>query len=294
MSPSETLTRLYDLFVNPDGTLRRPVRSKGDGFMSAEEMEARGLWERLVEATPTHFGEDGRRTVQKLLSMFDEVYEEIPAAGHPPEEERRFVDEFEDAISELQTILRMRDLGIVPQTTFLEAADGLRAAVSTISSRLLNDEPVQPHEWYAYKSSVAALNVRLKDVGLPHFSKISGDLIGAGNEALYAFGVATGAIPIEEDPERFRTDVYRAVDKAAELYVEKTGGTGADTPDQPASPWSPENTEENLLLSVDPGTASPEEIAELLADLSRIYRKVGGSGITFRFEDVTVKEEELA
>ena len=50
----------------------------------------------------------------------------------------------------------------------------------------------------------------------------------------------------------------------------------------------------DLRLSIDAGKAPPEEIAELLAELSRIYRKVGGSGITFRFEDATVREEEIA
>lgn len=56
----------------------------------------------------------------------------------------------------------------------------------------------------------------------------------------------------------------------------------------------PDNTSPTLPelpLLVDPGTAPPEVIAELLADISLIYRRLGGSGIAFRFEQIFVKEE---
>jgi hypothetical protein len=47
-----------------------------------------------------------------------------------------------------------------------------------------------------------------------------------------------------------------------------------------------------LTFIVDPGTATPEEIAELLAEISALYRMIGGSGITFTPSEV--KEAEVA
>ena len=47
-----------------------------------------------------------------------------------------------------------------------------------------------------------------------------------------------------------------------------------------------------LNILIDPGTAPNEEIASVLADLSRIYRRMGGSGITFKLDAVTLNQEE--
>jgi hypothetical protein len=41
-----------------------------------------------------------------------------------------------------------------------------------------------------------------------------------------------------------------------------------------------------LTLLVKPGEASPEELAELLAEISKLYRMMGGSGITYKLTDV--------
>lgn len=49
-----------------------------------------------------------------------------------------------------------------------------------------------------------------------------------------------------------------------------------------------------MSLVVDPGSAPPEVIADILAQISLIYRKTGGSGITFRFEDLTILEGVFA
>jgi DNA-binding CsgD family transcriptional regulator len=43
---------------------------------------------------------------------------------------------------------------------------------------------------------------------------------------------------------------------------------------------------ETLDLYIDPGTASAEEIAELLTEFSALYEMLGGSGITFTIADV--------
>ena len=49
-----------------------------------------------------------------------------------------------------------------------------------------------------------------------------------------------------------------------------------------------------LRLMVDPGTAPPEVIADILSDMSILYRKSGGTGIEFRLQDVLVGEEAFA
>jgi hypothetical protein len=40
-----------------------------------------------------------------------------------------------------------------------------------------------------------------------------------------------------------------------------------------------------LTVLVNPGTASPEQVAELLTELSLLYRMLGGSGISFEMTD---------
>ena len=49
-----------------------------------------------------------------------------------------------------------------------------------------------------------------------------------------------------------------------------------------------------LSITVDPGTAPPEDIADVLSDLSILYRKMGGSGINFSLKGIHIVEEELA
>ncbi|MEM9276786.1 MAG: hypothetical protein AAGA80_28185 [Cyanobacteria bacterium P01_F01_bin.143] len=50
--------------------------------------------------------------------------------------------------------------------------------------------------------------------------------------------------------------------------------------------------ESTLAFYVKPGTASPEEIGNLLAELSTLYRMIGGSGIEFRPD--TIKSQDYA
>lgn len=47
-----------------------------------------------------------------------------------------------------------------------------------------------------------------------------------------------------------------------------------------------------LTLIIDPGTAEPEDVAELLAEISKLYRMLDGSGITFT--PTEIKEMEVA
>ncbi|WP_286763561.1 cold-shock protein [Rhodopirellula sp. UBA1907] len=41
-----------------------------------------------------------------------------------------------------------------------------------------------------------------------------------------------------------------------------------------------------LTVLLDPGIASPEELSELLTELSTLYRMLGGSGLTFTITEV--------
>jgi hypothetical protein len=43
-----------------------------------------------------------------------------------------------------------------------------------------------------------------------------------------------------------------------------------------------------LRVIVDPGAASAKEIADVLSDLSILYRRIGGSGINFTPDDAHV------
>ena len=58
----------------------------------------------------------------------------------------------------------------------------------------------------------------------------------------------------------------------------------------PDASWEPGG--DVLSVVVDPGTAPPEEIADVLARLSLLYRKLGGSGITFSMRETHVLEPE--
>jgi hypothetical protein len=48
-----------------------------------------------------------------------------------------------------------------------------------------------------------------------------------------------------------------------------------------------------LLVLVEPGSAPPGDIADILSDLSILYRKLGGTGINFAFQEVHVVAEEF-
>lgn len=42
----------------------------------------------------------------------------------------------------------------------------------------------------------------------------------------------------------------------------------------------------SISILIDPGSAPAEEIADILSDLSVLYRRIGGSGIDFTPEGV--------
>ena len=48
-----------------------------------------------------------------------------------------------------------------------------------------------------------------------------------------------------------------------------------------------------LMLTIDPGTASKEQIADLLVAFSEMYREMGGSGLQFTVEDVREMSSEV-
>ncbi len=46
-----------------------------------------------------------------------------------------------------------------------------------------------------------------------------------------------------------------------------------------------------LNVYIETGRASKEEIAEIIADISILYRKLGGTGINFSFEGIHILKE---
>ena len=59
-----------------------------------------------------------------------------------------------------------------------------------------------------------------------------------------------------------------------------------EAPFVPTMTFIPDEPVEPLVVAVSPGTAPDEEIAEVLARLSHLYRQMGGSGITFELQGV--------
>jgi len=49
-----------------------------------------------------------------------------------------------------------------------------------------------------------------------------------------------------------------------------------------------------IELKIDPGTASPQQLAELFSQLSLVYYLCGGSGLQYEFLDSREIEEVLA
>jgi cold-inducible RNA-binding protein len=62
-----------------------------------------------------------------------------------------------------------------------------------------------------------------------------------------------------------------------------------------AAPRSPKGAFQSkpLGILIEPGEATAEEIGALLAEVSKLYRMVGGSGITFTLRDVRSMSEAL-
>ncbi len=46
-----------------------------------------------------------------------------------------------------------------------------------------------------------------------------------------------------------------------------------------------------LNVFVEKGNASKKEIADIISDISVLYRKIGGSGINFSFEGIHIRSE---
>ena len=74
--------------------------------------------------------------------------------------------------------------------------------------------------------------------------------------------------------EAVRQAVRRSQDRPSDEESPAEQGIGAEAVDSP-----------HLVLLLDPGTATAEEIGELLFEFSTLYRMLGGSGITFTTTD---------
>lgn len=49
-----------------------------------------------------------------------------------------------------------------------------------------------------------------------------------------------------------------------------------------------------ITINVKKGDASPEVIADLLSEISILYRKTGGSGINFSLENIRIDQNVTA
>lgn len=295
MTPQEILSRLRDLFVNTDGTLRRPAPPKKGVAMSAEEMEARSLWEQLVKAQQNYFGEDATKPIQQLLHLFDDIYEHIPARGNRSEEEERFVGQLEDALSDLHTLAMVREASTPrPPLTSAEREQFLHKLQTTKvfqvgfqDASIRSILEVLEGEFRQLADSELWVDIDLRDETLER--KISILFEDSSFWDVYHYLAKMGGFEVFVTSYGLGISGQRNRPRSAEELVALGEDYVFANP-----PWNSAGSAEELLLSITPGTAPPEEIAELLAELSRIYRKAGGSGITFRFEDATIKEGEPA
>jgi hypothetical protein len=76
------------------------------------------------------------------------------------------------------------------------------------------------------------------------------------------------------------------------LWPEGTPSWWDDLAKPPQKSGIPADELPPLTVLIRPGTASPEEIGDLLAEISILYRMFGGSGIAFSLEDLHMPVEE--
>ncbi len=79
--------------------------------------------------------------------------------------------------------------------------------------------------------------------------------------------------------------------KVASIRTEVEEEMDSDSAIRPDS--GPSTFEEpHLLVIVDPGAASKEQIADVLSDLSILYEMEGGSGLSYSFDEVKILDHE--
>jgi RNA recognition motif-containing protein len=94
--------------------------------------------------------------------------------------------------------------------------------------------------------------------------------------------------------------VEMSSDMEAQLALEALNGQEIDGKSLTVHEAKREETDAQALsiepvqLLINPGAATPHEIGELLAEFSKLYRMLGGSGITFALKHVRTPAEVLA
>lgn len=95
---------------------------------------------------------------------------------------------------------------------------------------------------------------------------------------------------LTEDYERVNRRGKLAI-LAAVSHLEKNTEENSDSI---SSPPISKKHDPSLEVSIDPGSAPPEVIEEILARLSILNRKMGGNGINFTLEDIFTDKNILA
>lgn len=88
------------------------------------------------------------------------------------------------------------------------------------------------------------------------------------------------------NPEEFRAQLTNDLEFLMKRWLEK------DNTEELIKALTKSFTSNPLELVIDPGTASPEDIGELLYEISQLYRMIGGSGIVFRSSEVEIHQGE--
>lgn len=117
-----------------------------------------------------------------------------------------------------------------------------------------------------------------------------------GQDSLIDFLVSKGFSKDDLKPtSKLTEDMYRLLQQ--EFTSDKRKKSNIAKIDIPKTEVPSPNKEEDLIsilhISIDPGTTPKEEIATVLAKLSYLYRKLGGKGIEYAFDHITLNKGEV-
>jgi hypothetical protein len=180
--------------------------------------------------------------------MSDEADEVVSSLRDPMRFPREYAERMSKLIAEFSHFSPMLNSGSDSPWTFQEREE--------LSNR-----------WWALESALSKLRVEVEFIGL---SRSAVGLIAEAGAAMRE--LAPHSLSQSDLEVGVRTVKGFLEDARTELLVART------SPDALRS----------LTITVDAGSAPPEEIAEILSDLSILYRRMGGSGINYKSQYVHV------
>jgi hypothetical protein len=164
--------------------------------------------------------------------------------------------------SGIWTVSRIAPRGPVDKATIRSTQAALETAIAACAAVIKDHEQVAQFKnsvFVAFEEALAALGG----------TKAAKRALAENFERLARYANAVGA----NERTAFPSDLFDTVEPVIKI--------------EPVTK-QPEILSVELL--VDPGSAPPEVIADILSDLSMLYRKTGGSGITFTPDSITVLE----